>query len=465
MDVESKRILKALLVKELAALCKLGHTFRTAELMHEKAPTIVDLTIIGGPGWPTDPEDQRTRYDRFRSVIREVIEDDLPKIEGIDQRDADGAIRVFRLDKTSPGEYPLGPIQEEVSRELFFGKGAAHFRKFRMEPVLEAIADGLIAREEDANKPPKKQSSNSSKRQGSRQPKRKRSTGQASGRKPPSKRTRNGARDSKAAKAGSQQSAQRGRQRLTQSPRRTASPTRKAPARKKLPPRRTEVQSASPPPTPRLEPPEGTPARRVGRVAFVVLLTVLGLGLAAKEFFHVDGNSLPSTQYTVVPQKIAGKDSVSPKQLKVIICATTGAGGSGHCSQSSPDARSFSFLRLHHEDLGGGADYWDYSFVAAGNNQLKFLYRKNPSQSSHWGLVYGETDENVEFSDNFVAGLSDFGDTDLAKNILEPEADDEGLKWAKQGGIATSATHSDFLDRSDSGDNYDSDDPFLKAIE
>jgi hypothetical protein len=181
---------------------------------------------------------------------------------------------------------------------------------------------------------------------------------------------------------------------------------------------------------------------------------------SAKEFFRVDGHDLPSTQYQALPQKIDGKDSVDPKQLKIAICATTGSNGSGQCTQTSSDAHLFAFSRMQHDDLGGGVDIWDYTFVASGNNQLRFLYRKNPDGKSFWGLVYGDTDKDAEFTKNFVAGLSGLGDTDLARNILENEADDEGLAWAKKGGIATSTTQSDFLDRSDG-----SNDPFMKAVE
>ena len=179
---------------------------------------------------------------------------------------------------------------------------------------------------------------------------------------------------------------------------------------------------------------------------------------AARAYFHVSGDNLPTTQYQTIPQTIGGADSVRPKQLKVVICATTGSGGSGQCSQSSRDAHVFGFARMHHEELGGGADYWDYSFVATGNAKLQFLYRKNPKQASHWGLVYGETDPNVDFTENKVAGLADFDETDLARNILEPKADDDGLAWAKRGGIQTSTNQTGFLDRSE-------DDPFMKAIE
>lgn len=179
---------------------------------------------------------------------------------------------------------------------------------------------------------------------------------------------------------------------------------------------------------------------------------------SAKSYFGVNGHNLPDSQYEVIPPNVSGKDAVDPKQLKVVICATTGSSGSGNCTQNASDAHVFTFSRMYFEDLGGSADFWDYSFVALGNSQLRFLYRKNPSQSSHWGLVYGETDKNVEFSENFVAGLENFGDTDLAKNILENEADRQGLEWAKEGGIEVSSSQSGFLNRSD-------DDPFLKAVE
>ncbi len=178
---------------------------------------------------------------------------------------------------------------------------------------------------------------------------------------------------------------------------------------------------------------------------------------SAKAFFHVSGDSLPTNQYATVPRSISGPDNVKADQLSVVICAQTGSDGSGQCSQSSSDAHVFKLSQLHHEDLGGGEDFWDYSFTASGNNTLRFLYRKNPGQASHWGLVYGNTDNNVDFSENKVVGLHDFDGTDLAKNILEPQANAAGLAWAKQGGVQTSENQTSLLQRS-------TNDPFMQAV-
>lgn len=179
---------------------------------------------------------------------------------------------------------------------------------------------------------------------------------------------------------------------------------------------------------------------------------------SAKEFFRVSGDNLLDNQYQAVPQSISGPDGVNPKQLAIVICAQTGSGGNGQCTSRSADAYTFKFTQMHHEDRGGDLDYWDYSFVAAGNNTLRFLYRKNPSQGSHWGLVYGDTDQDPKFSENFIVGLENLSDTDLVRNILEPQADDAGLAWAKRGGIKTSVNQTDLLDRATT-------EPFLQATQ
>jgi hypothetical protein len=73
-----------------------------------------------------------------------------------------------------------------------------------------------------------------------------------------------------------------------------------------------------------------------------------------------------------------------------------------------------------HYDRSGGSDNWDFWFapVEQGtwvSDPTRFLYRINPSQNDHWGLVDGNwTDLNVAFSENKIAGIPNLADTPLS---------------------------------------------------
>ncbi len=178
------------------------------------------------------------------------------------------------------------------------------------------------------------------------------------------------------------------------------------------------------------------PWRRVG-LASSGLLVLLLTTAALAQVGHDHGLNIPKSGYRTVPAAPRGFEGLNTSKLAIVVCRQALAGKPPeNCELNAQDAVPFRLHSVLHVDNRGGADYWDYNFLAPSGEWL--IYRKNPSQSSHWGIVRGKTDENVDFSQNKVAGLEDLGDTALAQNVLEPQADDLGMKWAQRGGVSTS---------------------------
>jgi len=170
-------------------------------------------------------------------------------------------------------------------------------------------------------------------------------------------------------------------------------------------------------------------------LAAIIVFLVTWLAPSSED----DVPNLSPANYTTLPANPTDFEKLKASRLAVVLCLHLDNSYAGGCTTRSKQARIFRLRSLHHEDLRVGADYWDYSFTRPGDS-LRFLYRKNPSQSTHWGFVRGETDSNTDFSQNKVYGLEGFGDTGLARNVLEPQADDAGEHWAREGGVITT-TH------------------------
>jgi|GEM_PF-2069486 len=91
------------------------------------------------------------------------------------------------------------------------------------------------------------------------------------------------------------------------------------------------------------------------------------------------------------------------------------------------DARSVTMALAYglHYSRSFSADNWDFWFAPIHGedwirDSTRLLYRINPSQSDHWGLIDGSwTDLNVDFSENKIAGVSNLGTTSLADYLHE----------------------------------------------
>jgi hypothetical protein len=133
----------------------------------------------------------------------------------------------------------------------------------------------------------------------------------------------------------------------------------------------------------------------------------------------------------------------------VLVCA-------GSCGAASPRVRLRLAYGLHH-DLELGADAWDFWFAPVENGHwvkdpLRLLYRVNPGQGNHWGLVLGDvTDLDVDFSDHKIAGLHDFGATTTA-DFLDRVVKEQRIEAVNfVGAPAASLTeHTGFLERNSS---------------
>jgi hypothetical protein len=189
----------------------------------------------------------------------------------------------------------------------------------------------------------------------------------------------------------------------------------------------------APPLDPRLLLPRST----VGGFAIGVIVMLILLLTGALKSEGSDAPILPKSSYAAVPRDPSSAEHVRARQLAVVICGSARRPKNrGQCDSQAPHNRIFRLAAVHHTDLRPGKDYWDYSFTRPGS-PVRFLYRVNPGQAPSWGLVRGETDDNVQFSKNKIAGLRSFADTGLAR-LLDDQADDEGLSWARTGGVATS---------------------------
>jgi len=171
-----------------------------------------------------------------------------------------------------------------------------------------------------------------------------------------------------------------------------------------------------------------------GRNILVGVCAFSLIGLIVLQGLSIPTHTSAEDGYSALPPHPDSPNAAKAERYAVVICLPPGI--EKRCTRRSAHAHIFRLSSLFHEDVRGGADYWDYSFTQPGSN-LRFLYRKNPSQGSHWGLVRGGTDKDVDFSKNKIYGLPEFGYTDLAQNVLEPQADDQGMAWAKSGGLAT----------------------------
>lgn len=130
------------------------------------------------------------------------------------------------------------------------------------------------------------------------------------------------------------------------------------------------------------------------------------------------------------------------------------------CANSCEAASTWVELRLAyglHHDLEAGADAWDFWFAPIENGRwakdpLRLLYRVNPGQGTHWGLVLGDvTDMNVDFSENKIAGLHDFGTTTTA-DFLNGVVEEQRIELVNFIGAPTASLteHTGFLNRSSS---------------
>lgn len=123
------------------------------------------------------------------------------------------------------------------------------------------------------------------------------------------------------------------------------------------------------------------------------------------------------------------------------------------CTHRSDDVRMELAYGVHY-DRSGGTDNWDFWFAPFEQGEwiadpTRLLYRINPDQGDHWGLIDGNwTDQNTEFSENKIAGISGLGDTELA-GYLHQIVEDQKVQAANRIGapIDSLTIQSGFADR------------------
>jgi hypothetical protein len=139
---------RGLLVLELREYARLGYEPHKADSLR-RTPTLIGLSIIGGPEMPTDWKEWKERREQLRNALKEVVDKDLPKALG-DPRDIEATTKLLRLDMRQPAERNLGTVHDEIDREVFPDRGETHFKRYRMDTALEAVADALLTRESRA---------------------------------------------------------------------------------------------------------------------------------------------------------------------------------------------------------------------------------------------------------------------------------------------------------------------------
>lgn len=138
-------------------------------------------------------------------------------------------------------------------------------------------------------------------------------------------------------------------------------------------------------------------------------------------------------------------DEASDRAPFVLLC-------SQDCAHRSYGVRMELAYGIHY-DRSGGSDNWDFWFAPVEQEKwvsdpTRLLYRINPGQGDHWGLVDGNwTDQNTEFSENKIAGIPDLGDSKLA-NYLHQIVEDQNVQAANRMGapINSLTIQSEFAD-------------------
>lgn len=158
---------------------------------------------------------------------------------------------------------------------------------------------------------------------------------------------------------------------------------------------------------------------------------------AAREQLGIDGDNANDYMTRF------GPDSGAPE---IVVCRS---------SCAVPASRVTMRLAYgHQEELDNALDYWDFWFspIVKGKwvrDRLRFLYRVNPGQGTHWGLVLGDvTDSDVSFGDNKIAGLPNIGDTgisDFMQNVVEEQRVEEANFIGAPASALTS--HGEFRER------------------
>ena len=164
-----------------------------------------------------------------------------------------------------------------------------------------------------------------------------------------------------------------------------------------------------------------------------------------KRFFGGD-----PTNYVTLPPN---PENAKAKDMRVVVCKQ-----GVECREDGPGALTFKLEKMvHHDRRGDEPDTWDFIFrpVVDGkmlDTSLKFVYKKNPGQDNHWGLVYGEAGDGTDL-ERKVGGIPDFEGSDLA-GVLRDKADGGGTDWAEESGVSVDTQKT----------SGDPDDPFAKAV-
>ncbi len=144
------------LAKELQFLCaNIGYRSGTngTEAIRE-VPTLIGLVIVGGPSVPDGILEWRDRRERLRAVLQDVIENEVKK--ELDERYADAAIRIFRLNASRPLDVPdhvaLGEIQAPLDEAFGSPRGSKAFQDDHRPLIFAVMARALATRERKATK-------------------------------------------------------------------------------------------------------------------------------------------------------------------------------------------------------------------------------------------------------------------------------------------------------------------------
>jgi hypothetical protein len=142
------------LAKELQILCAtVGYRAGTngTEAIKE-VPTLIGLAIVGGPSMPDGILEWRDRRDGLREVLKDVIENEVKK--ELDERYADAAIRIFRLNFSRPLDSPehaaLKKIQAPLDETFGSLPGSKAFQDDHRPLIFAVMARALQARERRA---------------------------------------------------------------------------------------------------------------------------------------------------------------------------------------------------------------------------------------------------------------------------------------------------------------------------
>ncbi len=142
------------LAKELQLLCaSIGYRAGTSgtEAIRD-VPTLIGLVIVGGPSVPDGILEWRDRRNHLRAVLQDVIENEVKK--ELDERYADAATRIFRLNASQPLGVPehvaLGEIQAPLDEAFGSPPGSKAFQDDHRPLIFAVMAQALQVREKNA---------------------------------------------------------------------------------------------------------------------------------------------------------------------------------------------------------------------------------------------------------------------------------------------------------------------------